>query len=103
MLSKKLAIAAAALAVSGAALAHPPHWAPAHGWHAKQYKHYKHQYYAPRPVVVVPPPHVYYVPRPVYYPAPAYYPAPVYHPAPVYYPAPAPVSPSVSIGIRLPL
>ena len=101
MLMKKLAIAAAALGISGTALADPPYWAPAYGWHHKHYKH--HYYYAPAPVVVVPAPRVYYVPRPAYYPAPIYYPAPVYQPAPVYHPAPAPVTPSVSIGIRLPL
>jgi hypothetical protein len=98
MLSKKLAIAAAALLVSAPALAHPPHWAPAYGWKAKHH----------RPVIVVAPRPYYvapaYYPAPVYYyPAPVYRPAPVYHPAPMYYPAPAPVSPTLSIGIRLPL
>ena len=70
---KKSLVAAALITLSGAALAQPPHWAPAHGWRAKQapVRHYVahrpvvvHHYYrpAPRPVYVVhraPPPPVY--------------------------------------------
>ena len=99
---KKLLIATAALGFSGFALADPPHWAPAHGWRAKQHyypayrtPHYSH-YYAPRPVVVVPAPRVVYAPPPpVVYP---YYAAPVVAtPAPVY------GAPSVSIRLNFPL
>ena len=99
MLKKTLLLAAASLGFSGAALADPPHWAPAHGWrahHGHEHSHYRPYYVAPRPVYVVPRP-VYVVPAPrVVYAAP---------PAPVYYPAPAPVygSPSVSIRLNLPL
>ena len=74
---KKLILAAVGLTLSGAALAQPPHWAPAHGYRAKHApaRHYVvqrpvvahhdhrvvHHYYrpAPRPVYVVhraPPP-----------------------------------------------
>jgi len=59
---KKALVAAALLTLSGAALAQPPHWAPAHGWRAKQAP--VRHYVAPRPAVV----HHYYrpAPRPVY-------------------------------------
>lgn len=74
MLNRTLAIAtlaAAALAAATPAQADPPRWAPAHGWRAK-HPHDGHRvlvvqprphyhYFAPRPVVVVPPP------APVYY------------------------------------
>lgn len=80
MLTKKTcsALAAGSLLLAAApALASPPHWAPAHGWRAKQAKPVvvKH-YYHPAPVVR----HV-VVTRPVYVaPAPV-----VVHPSPVYY------------------
>jgi hypothetical protein len=75
MLKKALAFAALA-AASGAALANPPHWAPAHGYRAHQTYHYQPQvrYYtvAPRPMYVARP--VYVAPRPVYVaPAPVVY------------------------------
>jgi len=77
---KKALVAAALTAASGAALAHPPHWAPAHG-HRAHVRHY------------VPPVRYYHPPAPrvVYRPAPVYVaPAPVYvRPAPVIVPAPA--------------
>jgi hypothetical protein len=77
---KKLLLAAAALGFSGAALAHPPHWAPAHGYRA-----HHHYYPAYRPVYVVPAYRpVYVVPRPVY--APAY-----------------PIAPGISIRLNFPL
>jgi hypothetical protein len=59
---KKSLVAAALLTLSSAALAQPPHWAPAHGWRAK-HAPVRH-YVAPRPAVV----HHYYrpAPRPVY-------------------------------------
>ena len=94
MLKKTLLFTAASLGFSGAALAHPPHWAPAHGWRA--HHEAPRYYYPPRAVYVAPRP-VYVVPAPrVVYAAP---------PAPVYYPAPAPVygNPSVSIRLNLPL
>jgi hypothetical protein len=103
---KKVLLIAASLGFSGAALAHPPEWAPAHGWrghHEHYYEHYRPYYVAPRPVYVMPAPRVVYAqPAPVVVPGPVY-PAPVY-PAPVYQ-APAPVygSPSVSIRLNLPL
>jgi len=69
---KKILIAAAALGFSGAALAHPPEWAPAYGWRAHHYR--PHYYVAPRQVYVVPAPRVVYAPPPpVVYP---YYAAP---------------------------
>jgi hypothetical protein len=77
---KKLILAAAALAIAAPALAD----GRGHGRHYKHhqhhhYKHYKHHYH--RPIVVMPPPRVYYAP-----PAPVYYAPPpvVYRPAPVY-------------------
>ena len=74
---KKTLLAAALTALSGAALANPPHWAPAHGYRAHQAPYYQPQvrYYpvAPRPVYVVQRP-VYVAPRPVYVaPAPVVY------------------------------
>jgi hypothetical protein len=93
MLKKTLLLTAASLGFSGAALANPPYWAPAHGYRV----HYRPVYVVPRPVYVAPRP-VYMVRAPrVVYAAP---PAPVYYPA-----APAPVygSPSVSIRLNLPL
>ena len=102
MLKKTLLLTAASLGFSGAALAQPPQWAPAHGYrmHQQHYTHYQRYpayYVARRPVIVAPRP-VYVVPAPrVVYAAP---PAPVYYPA-----APTPVygSPSVSIRLNLPL
>jgi len=74
---KKSLVAAALLTLSGAALAQPPHWAPAHGWRAK-HAPVRH-YVAPRPAVV----HHYYrpAPRPVYvvHRAPPPPPAVVHH------------------------
>jgi hypothetical protein len=95
---KKILLATAALGFSAAALADPPHWAPAYGWRAHHYHHY---YYAPPRVVVVPAPRVVYAPPPpVAYP---YYAAPVVvQPAPVY-PAPVYAAPGVSIRFNLPL
>ena len=102
MLKKTLLVTAASLGFSGAALAHPPQWAPAHGYRAHQehyrthYRtHYQPHYVAPRAVYVAPRP-VYVVPAPrvVYAPPPA----PVYYPA-----APLYGSPSVSIRLNLPL
>jgi hypothetical protein len=83
---------AAALGISDAALANPPHWAPAYGWRAHHYR-----YYAPRAVYVVPAPRVVYAPPPpVVYP---YYAAPVVvRPAPVY-----PAAPGVSVRFSFPL
>jgi hypothetical protein len=100
MLKKILIATAATLGFAGSALADPPYWAPAHGWRAHHYRHY---YYAPRPVYVVPAPRVVYAPPPpVVYP---YYAAPapvVVRPAPVY-PAPAYVAPGVSLRFNFPL
>ena len=102
MLTKVL-LTAAALGFSGAALAHPPHWAPAHGYRA-HHDYYRPYVVAPRAVYVAPRP-VYVVPAPrVVYAAP---PAPVVYPAPVYaapaYPAPVYGNPGVSIRFNLPL
>jgi hypothetical protein len=91
---KKLFVIAAGLAISAPVLADH-----GHGYN-KHNKHYwKHHYYQPRPVVVMPPPRVYYAPpRPVYV-AP---PAPVYYtpPPPVVYPVP---QSGVSIRFHFPL
>jgi hypothetical protein len=96
----------AALGLSTAALANPPYWAPAYGWHEHEYEHWHHHhrgyyYYAPAPVVVVPAPRVVYAPPPpVAYP---YYAAPVaVAPAPAAVIA-APIAPGVSIRLRFPL
>ena len=89
MIKRKLITAAAGmlLLAASSAFAHPPHWAPAHGWHAKH--HYRPYYYAP-PAYVVVRPQPYYV----YAPAPRVY----YTPPPVVY-SPAPVYPSWSVSI----
>ncbi len=71
----KLALAAAAgsaLLAAAPAFAHPPHWAPAHGWRAQHYRpHYfrapAYVYSPARPVVVAPPPYYYAPPAPVFY------------------------------------
>ena len=99
---KKLLVLAAGLALCAPVLAdHKHHRAHKHHGHPYgHHKHYKHHYY-PRPVVVMPPPRVYYAPppRPVYYAPP---PRPVYYaPAPVYR-APVPSS-GVSIRLHFPL
>lgn len=91
MLKKTLLITAGVLGVSGAALANPPHWAPAYGYRGHAV-HYRPYYAAPRPVYVVPAPRVVYA-----RPAPVVVPAPVYPPAMVY------GTPSVSIRLNLPL
>ena len=95
---KKLILAAAGLALAAPVFAHDGgrDWDRGHGWG-------HHRHFHPRPVVVMPPPRVFYAP-----PAPVYYAPPpvVYHPAPVYaapvYPAPVPES-SVSIRLHFPL
>ena len=74
MLTKKIALAAlagTALLAAAPAIAHQPHWAPAHGWRAKHHQpqHYYHHYRAPA--------YVYYQAQPVYVPPPVlYYPPP---------------------------
>jgi len=91
--------AAATLGFAGSALADPPYWAPAYGWRAHHYRHY---YYAPRPIYVVPAPRVVYAPPPpVVYP---YYAAPVVvRPAPVYATPVYPAAPGVSVRFSFPL
>jgi hypothetical protein len=93
-----LGFGALAFGVSTAALAHPPYWAPAHGWRAHAYTPAPRYYHAPRPVYVAPAPRVYYAPPPV-----AYYPAPVYAPVPVAPAAPAHPTGGVSIRLHFPL
>jgi hypothetical protein len=91
---KKIILASLTLGFSGAVLADPPRWAPAHGYRAKHqhHHHYRHHYYAPRPLVVVPAPRVVYAPPPpVVYP---YYAAPVHH---------GYGAPSLSIRFNIPL
>jgi hypothetical protein len=58
MLTRKLALAAAALLLATPALAEPPPFAPAHGWRAKQAQHHPHPHWhkQPRRVVIVPVP-----------------------------------------------
>ncbi|MFN2646848.1 MAG: hypothetical protein ABR570_17810 [Burkholderiales bacterium] len=88
----------AVLAFSGAALADPPHWAPAYGYY--KHKHHRH-YYAPAPVVVPAPRVVYAPPPPVAYP---YYAAPVIvQPEPVAVPVYPAAPAGVSIRFHLPL
>jgi len=71
---KKALLATALTMVSGVALAHPPHWAPAYGYRANHYRQPQLRYYYP------PAPHV------------------VYRPVPVY-----PVAPGIVIRLRFPL
>jgi hypothetical protein len=110
---KKLAVLAAGLALSAPVLAdrggrHERH----DGYRHHHYKHFHGHHQRARPIVVVPPPRVYYAPAPAYHYAPpprVYYapPPPVYYapPPPVYY-APPPVHygppvPHNGISIRL--
>jgi hypothetical protein len=85
---KKLIFAAATLMIATPVLAHDRDddrgWGHRHG-------HWKHHYYQPQPVFVMPPPRVYYAP-----PAPVY----VAPPAPVYL---APPQSGVSIRFHFPL
>ena len=88
---KKLILAAAGLALAAPVFAHDG----GRGWgHERHFRHFH-----PRPVVVMPPPRVFYAP-----PAPVVYAPPVvYRPAPVYAaPVPVPQS-SVSISLHFPL
>ena len=91
-----LAAAAGSLVLAAPAFAdgrYGHHRAHHHFQHPKHFKHHGHGHYR-RPVVVMPPPRVYYAP-----PAPVYYAPPpvVYHPAPAY-----PAS-GVSIRLHFPL
>jgi hypothetical protein len=84
MNARKIALALAAgttMLIAAPAFAQPPHWAPAHGWRAKQHHHhhYQHQHYA-QGYGYRAPAYAYYRPRPVYVPPPV-----------VYYPPPRPV------------
>ena len=75
---KKTLVAAALAAASGAALAHPPHWAPAHGYRAQHDRPHV-RYYPAAPRVVYRPVRVY--PAPVVVPAPrVVLPAPIFPP-----------------------
>lgn len=99
---KKLVLGAAMLAVSAPVLAGPHHKHSRdrhelrrditrqhdhyrHFHHPRHHHHY-HGFHAPRPVVVIPPPHVYYTPAPVLYARP-----------PVVY---APAAPYGGVSIR---
>jgi len=59
---KKTLVAAALAGLSTAALANPPHWAPAYGYRAHHHYYYRPyvRYYpvpvVPRPVIVAPAP-----------------------------------------------
>ena len=92
MLKKTLLLTAASLGFSGAALANPPHWAPAHGYRA--------------PVRVYHPPVVRYyyppAPRVIYRPVPVYPVAPVIVPAPRVV-VPAPIAPGIVLRLHFPL
>jgi hypothetical protein len=91
---KKLILALAGLTIAAPVLADGGHRHPRHQHHWKHYSHYA------RPIVVMPPPRVYYAPPPrVYYaPPPRVYYAP---PRPVYH-APVPSS-GISIRLHFPL
>jgi len=97
---KKLILAAAGLMIAAPVLAD--------GGHRHQRPHHwKQHHFHSRPVIVMPPPRVYYAPPPhVYYAPPprVYYapPAPVYYAPPPVYRAPVPQS-GVSIRLHLPL
>jgi len=89
--------AGAALLAAAPAFAHPPYYAPAHGWRAKHaypYSPYRVPAYVvvpARPVYVAPPPVVYAPPPPMLYVPP---------PRPVFW-GTIPVSPSVQFGVRV--
>lgn len=86
-----LGIAAGASLLSAAPVfAHPPGWAPAHGWRAKHAQPYYPYYRAPA-YVVVPARPVYVAPPPVVYVPP---------PRPVFY-GTIPVSPGFQVGFRV--
>jgi hypothetical protein len=90
---KEILVLAAGLALSAPVLADRDHRHRGDHWK-------RHHYYHPRPVVIMPPPRVYYTPPPTVYYAPP--PAPVYYaPAPVYR-APMPHN-GVSIRFHFPL
>ena len=69
---KKALVAAALAGLSTAALAHPPHWAPAYGYRAHQHYYYRPyvRYYPPAPRVVYRPAPVYVAPAPIILPPP---------------------------------
>lgn len=91
---KKLILAAAGLLIAGPVLADNGHRHD-RGGHAYGHRHHQHhwKHYHRRPVVVMPPPRVYYAPPPrvVYAPPPR----PIYH-------APVPAS-GISIRLHFPL
>ena len=97
---KRLMIAAAAGSLALAAPAFADRDDRGHGRHHFKHDrgHRHHFHHHRRPVVVMPPPRVYYAPAPRVYYAP---PPVVYRPAPVYS-APYPES-SVSIRLHFPL
>ena len=103
---KKLLMAAAGLLIAAPVLADGGHRYDRHYKHHYKhyYKHHSHwKHRAHRPVVVMPPPRVFYAPPPrvVYAPPPRVVYAP---PAPVYYaPPPRPIyhAPASGISIRL--
>ena len=106
---KSLMIAAAAvgsLALAAPAFADRDHRGDGrhHFKHDRGHRHHFHHHR--RPVVVMPPPRVYYAPpAPVYYAPPPVVYGPVYRPAPVYsapYPSRGAES-SVSIRLHFPL
>ena len=88
---KKALLATALIGASGAALANPPHWAPAYGYRAHV-----------RPYA--PPVRYYYpvAPRVVYRPVPVYPVAPVIVPAPQAVVA-APIAPGIVVRLHFPL
>ena len=87
---KKLLLAAAGLVIAAPVFADHGH--RQHYRHHYQHKHHYHWKHHPRPVVVMPPPRVYYAPAPRVVYAP---PRPVYH-------APLPAS-GISIRLHFPL
>ena len=99
---KKLVLAAAALAISAPVLA-DPHRKSFDRSHFDRGNHYGHRNvvrHVHRPVVVMPPPRVFYAPPPRVVYAPVYRPAPVYYPAPAYH-SPAPYG-GISISFNIP-
>lgn len=104
---KKLILAAAGLAISAPVLADREWRHERHGGYRDHHYRHFHRHYHPRPVVVVPPPRVYYAPAPVYHYAPpprVYYapPPPVYYaPPPAYYGPP--VQSGISVRLHFPL
>lgn len=88
-----------ALGFAGPSMAHGDRYGPP----GNAWGHHKHHHHHERGMVYYGPPAVIVrQPAPLFVPAPAYVPAPVYYEPAYYYPVPR-RSPSLSVGIDIPL